>query len=241
MAAPRHRAVLRVTRRPLRTVGWLAAGTVLHAGALAVGIALLAWWAAGRGGPPEDRIPVTAGMPLTLPPMVLEPAWRPEPPAAVETEADPDPTPPEMPAEERPTVDLLPEDPGDAMADGGAAPWSGAGTGVMVLPGVPRPRQRPQHPASVVAGDAATAAPLAVLHQEAPAYPSRARRAGREGEVHCRIVVGADGLPLTVEIERSSGSEDLDRAAQDALARWRFTAPPSSTSATAVVVAFRLQ
>jgi protein TonB len=54
-------------------------------------------------------------------------------------------------------------------------------------------------------------------------------------------VVGADGMPVAVEIERSSGSEDLDRAAQNALARWRFTAPPSATSATAVVVAFRLQ
>ena len=241
MAAPRHRAVRRAARRPLRMAGWFAVGTALHAVALAGGIALLAWWAAGRGGPPEDRVPVSAGMPMALPPMVLEPAWRPEPPAAVDTEAEPDPTLPEVPTEERPTVDLLPEDPGEPVADSGAAPWSGAGAGVMVLPGVPRQRQRPPRPTPAVAGDAATTAPLAVLHQEAPAYPSRARRAGREGEVHCRIVVGADGMPVAVEIERSSGSEDLDRAARDALARWRFSAPPSATSATAVVVAFRLQ
>jgi protein TonB len=44
-----------------------------------------------------------------------------------------------------------------------------------------------------------------------------------EGEVLLRVRVGTDGLPLAVEIARSSGHRVLDDAARrTVLAQWRF-------------------
>ncbi len=55
-----------------------------------------------------------------------------------------------------------------------------------------------------------------------PIYPSAARRHGEQGTVGCRIHIDASGSVDEVEILLSSGSDRLDRAAIDALARWRF-------------------
>jgi protein TonB len=40
--------------------------------------------------------------------------------------------------------------------------------------------------------------------------------------VQLRVYVNAIGVPERVELSASSGSPALDRAAQDAVARWRF-------------------
>jgi len=58
----------------------------------------------------------------------------------------------------------------------------------------------------------------------APAYPPIARRQGREGETLLRVLVGVDGRALKVEINRSSGHRELDRAAMIAVRGWRFRA-----------------
>jgi protein TonB len=55
-----------------------------------------------------------------------------------------------------------------------------------------------------------------------PRYPAAARRRGIEGEVLLRVAVGLDGRAERVEIVRSSGSALLDKAAVEALERWRF-------------------
>lgn len=60
------------------------------------------------------------------------------------------------------------------------------------------------------------------LHNPAPAYPSRARRLGLEGEVLIRLQVLTDGSPDRLSIEQSSGYGLLDRAAMDAVRHWRF-------------------
>jgi periplasmic protein TonB len=49
-----------------------------------------------------------------------------------------------------------------------------------------------------------------------------ARRMGDEGEVRLDILVSAEGAVLEVKLKRTSGSELLDRAAVDAVKRWRF-------------------
>jgi len=54
------------------------------------------------------------------------------------------------------------------------------------------------------------------------AYPLEALRNREQGTVILRVLVGADGSVLSVEIEKSSGSRSLDRAAREAVARWRF-------------------
>lgn len=55
-----------------------------------------------------------------------------------------------------------------------------------------------------------------------PTYPPAARRRGIEGEVVRRVLVSAEGRPQAVEIARSSGSDLLDEATRETIARWRF-------------------
>ena len=54
------------------------------------------------------------------------------------------------------------------------------------------------------------------------AYPLDALRNREQGTVILRVLVGADGSVLGVEIEKSSGSRSLDRAAREAVGKWRF-------------------
>jgi periplasmic protein TonB len=55
-----------------------------------------------------------------------------------------------------------------------------------------------------------------------PEYPDSARREGSEGSVLLRVLVDEHGRSKKVEINSSSGSQALDRAAIEALRRWRF-------------------
>jgi protein TonB len=55
-----------------------------------------------------------------------------------------------------------------------------------------------------------------------PDYPRDARRRGEQGTVLLRVLVGRDGMPIEIAIEHSSGSRQLDRAAREAVLRWRF-------------------
>ena len=55
-----------------------------------------------------------------------------------------------------------------------------------------------------------------------PEYPESARREGREGRVLLRVLIDDRGRAKTVEINTSSGSQVLDRAAAEAIQRWRF-------------------
>lgn len=56
-----------------------------------------------------------------------------------------------------------------------------------------------------------------------PAYPLQALRAGIQGTVILKVLVGPTGQPLAIEIERSSGSRVLDDAARrHVMAAWRF-------------------
>jgi len=77
----------------------------------------------------------------------------------------------------------------------------------------------PPPPAPVAASEA----PMPLPGQTPPPdYPRRALRRGIEGTVMVRVDVGPDGVPTSVGISRSSGSRELDRAALDAVDRWRF-------------------
>lgn len=64
---------------------------------------------------------------------------------------------------------------------------------------------------------------LRYLRAPAPAYPRDALVAGAQGTVTLRVLVGEDGSPLEVSIERSSGNRSLDNAARtQVLRRWKF-------------------
>jgi periplasmic protein TonB len=70
------------------------------------------------------------------------------------------------------------------------------------------------------------------LRNPVPSYPLRARRDGVEGTVKLRVLVTAAGAPGRVELEASSGSAALDRAAEDAVRSWRFV--PARRGAAAI-------
>ncbi|HET9482643.1 MAG TPA: TonB family protein [Xanthomonadales bacterium] len=88
----------------------------------------------------------------------------------------------------------------------------------------------PQDALAEPAGDAAVATTgavqavrLATLAAPPPHYPSLALRRRLEGTVLLRVQVGADGEPVAVSIERSSGHRVLDAAAREqVLGRWHF-------------------
>jgi protein TonB len=81
-------------------------------------------------------------------------------------------------------------------------------------------------PASSPSADTATqeTAPSAIAYgsRTKVAYPVEALRNREQGTVILSVLVGADGTVLSVEIEKSSGSRSLDRAAREAVAKWRF-------------------
>ena len=60
------------------------------------------------------------------------------------------------------------------------------------------------------------------LDNPAPAYPAASRRLGEQGTVLLRVRVMHDGRPQAIEVLAGSGSPRLDRAAAEAVRRWRF-------------------
>src|SRR5690606_26769740 len=71
----------------------------------------------------------------------------------------------------------------------------------------------------------------AYLRNPPPAYPAVARRNGDEGTVLLRVLVGRNGAPLKVELDRTSRSRALDTAALDAVRNWRFVPARRGTEA----------
>lgn len=97
--------------------------------------------------------------------------------------------------------------------------------------------------AASAAGDA-VAAPVSRFTPE-PEYPSASIRLGEQGRVRCALAIDAAGNVVAVEVETTSGHPRLDRAAREALARWRFDPARRAGIAIATrivhVVVFRLE
>jgi protein TonB len=66
------------------------------------------------------------------------------------------------------------------------------------------------------------ASPDAVFHNRPPEYPMAAAMNGEHGTVILRIHVSPQGSTAGVDVLRSSGYLLLDRAASEAVSRWRF-------------------
>jgi protein TonB len=55
-----------------------------------------------------------------------------------------------------------------------------------------------------------------------PVYPLMSRRMREQGEVVLRVFVTAQGDPREIQLKKGSGFARLDRAAQEAVHRWKF-------------------
>lgn len=92
----------------------------------------------------------------------------------------------------------------------------------------PRIVERPSSPAAATPAQPAPApAPVAAsnpvpVSSPAPLYPRSALRRRESGTVRVRVDVGPDGAPTATSVVESSHSRELDRAALDAVRRWRF-------------------
>jgi protein TonB len=80
----------------------------------------------------------------------------------------------------------------------------------------------PQRPTPVATAKTANVPQPVVIRNTPPVYPETARRAGWEGRVTVRVEVSADGLPMSVALQKSSGYGVLDQAALRAVKGWRF-------------------
>lgn len=98
----------------------------------------------------------------------------------------------------------------------------------------------PQAPAPVAAVAVAAAAPPAppaphapprvelpssnadYLQNPKPQYPGISKRLGEQGQVVHSVLIGADGLPVSARLIKSSGYERLDQSAYTAVMRWRY-------------------
>jgi protein TonB len=67
-----------------------------------------------------------------------------------------------------------------------------------------------------------------------PRYPEMSRRLHEQGTVYLSVLVGTDGAVSDISVSRSSGSARLDKAALDAVRRWRWS--PLMRNGAAVMV-----
>ncbi len=213
---------IRAVWAALRPVGhWngIPGSLLLILGSLAVHVLLMGFSLSGETRPPE-----LIRQTLTLEIAELEaerPVAVPPAPAAPLEEAPPLPDEPELRVPDSDVaLPMLPDAP-DAPALPDLPEWP-------ELPDLPPPPlppdpQTPPPPARQSQGNTGGLnLPIARDHVIKPRYPEAARRDRREGRVLLRIAVRASGRVGDVSVVRSSGHEDLDRAAIEALRRSRF-------------------
>ncbi|MGN8273630.1 energy transducer TonB [Pseudomonas sp. SMN5] len=141
--------------------------------------------------------------PEPLPPPVVEP------PPPVEDELAVKPPPPKPIPKPRPVVKPVPKPVAKPVEQPPVVP---APVQPVAAPPAP-PAPKPVSPPSASAG---------YLKNPAPEYPSLAMRRGWEGTVLLRVHVLPSGKPGEIQIQKSSGRDQLDDAAVAAVKRWSF-------------------
>jgi protein TonB len=126
--------------------------------------------------------------------------------------------------------------PGPALAVPGDA---GAGGLLLPAPEIPGATPGPRVGAGVARGTAegvtSFARPLGG-YQTTPHYPEAARREGADGVVTLRFEVLTSGKVGIVQVQRSTGRPDLDRAAVETIKTWLFEPARRGKEAVAVWV-----
>jgi protein TonB len=211
--------------RNRRPIGTLAVSIVLHAAALAA-IASLQFTAALD--PPDVAPRLLAYVPPPPSPPALPPAQRPTPRAATQSVAR-DVAPTVAPDSVRPEPRELPASaarvPSTTFSVGPPdGPVRGAGQVVVLL-------ADPPAPTTPLRLGGAIRAPARIVHVP-PEYPAFARSARVEGDVVLEATIDASGAVTNIVVRRSVPT--LDRAAIDAVSRWRYT--PTRLNGVAVPI-----
>ncbi len=168
----------------------------LHAAALLLLLAPLS--------PPAQEVDKDDVVSVTF----IEPPPPPPPPPPPE-QPKPLTTPPKTLSPPRPSpVPPPPEDPPVVLSESRA---------VDVAAPPPSP---PSPPASVP--DIGSSVDASSRAMNPPKYPPEEQRRGIQGTTVLIVSIDASGGVLDVEVERSSGNRNLDRAAITAAKRWRF-------------------
>ncbi|RRV05272.1 energy transducer TonB [Pseudomonas sp. v388] len=167
---------------------------------------------------PPEIPPMTIEFSQPAPPVVEPPPPEPvvepvvEPPPPVEDELAVKPPPPKPVTKPKPVVKQAPKPPPKPVAKPVEQPPTPPQPVAAPAPPAP-PAPKPVTPASANAG---------YLRNPAPEYPSLAMRRGWEGTVLLRVHVLASGKPGDIQIQKSSGRDQLDEAALAAVKRWSF-------------------
>jgi protein TonB len=174
---------------------------------------------------PERREPPTTALETPPPTTALE---RPPPATALETPGPAETSiaiPAVPPTDDRPSASAR----AVAPAGGPGPPTAGSAPESPIAPSGPRIAAIPQAGSEFTR----TAKPRGG-YQVVPSYPAAARRLGIEGTTLLRVFVLDDGRVGEVQIQNSAGHPALDRAAAEAVRRWRFD--PARKGADAVSV-----
>ncbi len=67
-----------------------------------------------------------------------------------------------------------------------------------------------------------------VFFNPKPSYPLASRRMGQQGAVHLQLCIGSRGFVESVRLTQSSGYQNLDQSAIEAVKTWRFSALSAS-------------
>ncbi len=208
---------------------WLLPGPPATSPQRAVTISLAAFPApeaapAERTAPPE---PLPAEKVEAPPPAAAEPKEEPkaEPPRVSE------PAPPPPAIEEKPAPDKAPPLPQyssvfDAVRTPSRAPLIPEGIAALSsrTESPPEAAGAAADPETPPGGDAAAVTEARPLYRENPPpdYPRVARHRGYQGTVILEVLVDATGRVRQVKTAETSGHAVLDRAAEAAVATWRF-------------------
>jgi protein TonB len=241
----------------------LAVSAALHA-ALFGGALLVAWFDDTRpatillvdllGQAPKSR-PVDPPRPVPPRPTAVPPVARQAPPP----EHLPVPPRPEVPPD-KPTLEAVADRPPVTVPEAAAAQPSGASPTSAVDAAAARVAVSSATAATPITAPAPSAAgatsgpSVAAIpapsaqeqitqttrprggYQVRPGYPAAARQAGAEGTTWLRVHITTDGSIDDVQVQRSAGHAALDRAAAEAVRKWRFEPVRNGSVAVAVWV-----
>ncbi len=197
-----------------------------HALVAGVGLAhLAAWWGLLQAAAVQD--PVRQAAPLVVDFITIErPRPAPTPPAPPPPKPQPVPrqAPPPVvaaspfPAPQAPPPFVVPPAPPAPPEPVAVVPAPAAPPAPSAPPAPAAPPAPPSPPAPRVI----PASNVAYVLPPPIELPLASRRMGEQGTVHLRVLVGTDGLPKAVTVQRSAGHARLDEQALWAMKRARF-------------------